>query len=1244
MRRRLGWVALAALPALGLVSCAGNMSIIRPGGLVESHATAADSLNRAVLLGPDSATVAAGARARAAALAVADSTRADSARADSAHLAADTTHTAHRTRVETASGRAAKQAKPSAPPPLDISAANVTGSHGPTGDVVMLNGDVRITRGHTVITADNGRYDKAAGMLYLDDHVELVDSTTTVNCDHASYSEKLDILWLVGDVVVVDRDAVLRAPSGSYDRRTGRAVLNERVEAMDKKQRVSATDVVYWRDRQLLQARGHVQAEDLDNKLILRADSVDYDRVTKDATAIGHPELEARDDQGHSGFLRARRLLLNTDTRVARALDSVTVVRDTLQARADSALFDDQADRGWMLGHPRAWDGETVVTGDTLEVWSQKRQIQRFVVRRNALIDYVGRHADNLGEASKLSGNRVDVFFTKDVVDSLMAMGGARNEYQGVARAGKTPEANSTHGDSITIYFRDRKIDRARVLGNASGQFRFAVTAGDTNAAKNERVDYDAPRIEYRVPEHTIVLEPRAHLLYKELELKAGRVEFDSERQTLVAVGQPALADKGDKVTGNMMTYDIDSQSGTIYKAETEYEKGVYRGEQIRKVGDDILNVHNGSYTTCDLDDPHYHFSSHSMKIYLNDKLVAKPIVFYVKDVPLFALPFYVFPIKPGRHSGFLFPQVEFGFNTATGQFIRNLGYYWAPNDYWDATLSGDYYRDDPSWVLRFESLYKLLYRFDGDVRGSWVRDERLQHEEWNFDGNHQQELSPRTRLVAGGTFVSSRDYQRSSQYSQFLGQRLDRFLISKLAISHNADWASISAFMDRRQDLDASQTITYANGFAGITPPPIGTKALSPDLTESTPSLSVSFPTRAIGSYSALKGSPLRNALRSMYLSMDASFLRYREVTSQVIGYAPYNPDPVTTDSTTVLGKSTYDRAGAEANVSLSDSRRMFGWINLAPRISSSMAVFDHDNYGNKVVPGAVWNASISTSTTFYGTFKTHVGPLQGLRHVVYPSIGYSYSPGFPSLENRFTPFGSIALSGSRFSRMGFSLDQRLQAKVRHGDQIERLDNLISWTLSSGYDFLWRQEGLQHPLSPIGSSLRVQPPGIAAADLSWTTDVYSQRPVRNLGFNATLAVTGRLHSASSEPQLPLNGQLQYAPTDFTSPWSLGLAYSYSGGYSTPSWSSTQSVNLVASTSVSSAWRLDYLAAYDINNRLLLSQRFGVSRDLHCWFVTFSRSFIFNGEASYYLRFGIKEQRDLFYERGTRVQSLGGIQ
>src|SRR5438445_7952373 len=55
---------------------------------------------------------------------------------------------------------------------------------------------------------------------------------------------------------------------------------------------------------------------------------------------------------------------------------------------------------------------------------------------------------------------------------------------------------------------------------------------------------------------------------------------------------------------------------------------------------------------------------------------------------------------------------------------------------------------------------------------------------------------------------------------------------------------------------------------------------------------------------------------------------------------------------------------------------------------------------------------------------------------------------------------------------RSSFSLDQRLQVKVRRRGQIQRLDNLVSFTTGGSYNFLWRELGLEHPFSTLGSSM----------------------------------------------------------------------------------------------------------------------------------------------------------------------------
>lgn len=1163
--------------------------------------------------------------------------------------------------LASAAGPAAR-AQPAAPePPLNVSADRVSGGRTEEGDVVYLEGNLRVTRGRAVLTADAGRYLRGEGLLFLDGRVRVVDSTLTVTCDHARYSEALDVLDLEGDVVLVDREATLRAPRGRYDRARGVAELEGGFEGVDGRQRLTGDRAVYVRDSSLVRARGNCRGTDEENRLELAAAAIDYDRTSAEARAWGDPSLRSTDDRGRATVIRALRLQLNTETRVAEAIDSVTVESDSLRGRADAALFDDRAGRGWLFGSPRLWDDQTVMTGDTLEVFSERRELKRLVVRGAATMDYRGARPETIGEASLLTGRRADIWFTGDAIDSLVAVGDARNLYRGAPRPGRTAERNQAQGDTITVFFKDRKIDRARVVGSAKGEYRLAVAEDDTVAAKREVVTYEGARITYVVPKSRIVLDRGAGLRYRDLELQARRVEYDVEAQTLVAEGDPELVEKGDKVEGHLMTYDMSTQVGTIYRATTAYERGLYHGDRIRKVSESELDVLHGSYSTCDHEAPHYHFSARWMKIYLKDKLVAKPVVFYVRNVPLLALPFWVFPIKPGRHSGFLFPQFEFGLNNRSGQFLRNAGYYWAPNDYFDVTFSGDYYRAEPSWVLRAEGLYKLLYVLDGNFRGSWARNENTRREDWDFVASHQQELSPRSRLTANANFVSSRDYGTSDLFGRPLSQRVNRFLRSSAAFSHAAEWGSFSAYVDRSQDLDADRSIADPDGRGPLQGPAPGRVASQASLTENLPSLSVSFPTRTIGSLPLVRGTPLEKGLATTYLGLGSRFVATREKRAFVAGREYFTNALGAPDSTTVLGERIGERWGIANTVSLSDQRRAFGWLNVGPQLDANAVVFDFDALGNRVVPAATWSARANASTSLYGTFRPPIPGLAGLRHVLTPRAAYAYSPEFRGLtyldsngvrRQRFTGFGGIGVSGFRQSFVSFALDQRLQVKVRDRDKIRRLDNLLSLTTSGSYDFLWRERGAKRGLSPLSWSLFLQPPGLLSASASWTTDFHEGRPLRNLGFNTGLALARRpgadrtSASGGAAPDLPLEGRQPGEPeAGFDEDWSLSAAYSYSGGYGFGgAWTSTQTLNSILRWQFSPRWSLEYSATADLIQRELRVQRFGVNRDLHCWTVSFSRSFVQGGEAEYYFRLGVKDLREVFYERGTRTGSIGGIQ
>ncbi len=1146
---------------------------------------------------------------------------------------------------------------PSSSTPLDISADRMTGSHGPEGDEVQLDGNVRIIRGRAVITAEHGRYLRNAGMLHLERNVRLVDSTTTVTCDKASYAEFTDILHLEGHVHVVDREATLDAPWATYDRREGRIDLHGGARARDQRQQMEADSVTYHRDDQVLEARGNVRGVDEENRLHLTAGAVDYDRTTSVAEAWRDPLLISREEKGPPTHIRARLLRINTESRLAEAIDSVRVERDTMHASADYGQFDDPNDYGLMTGHPRAWDDETEVSGDTLEFWTDDNRLNRVVVIGNADVGYRGMREQNRDEQNRLVGDRVDVFFTDNEIDSLVATGKAGNQYQAVPKEGKTPESNQAQGDTITVFFTDRKVTRAVIEGNASGEYRFAVDPSDTAAVSAERVVYRAPRIEYQVAEDRIVLDREAQVNYRDLELKSQRVVFDVGEEALTAEGQPELMDRGERVVGKLMTYDLESRVGNIYEAETQYETGLYHGRQIRKVNENELQVARGSYSTCDQVDAHYHFAARRMKIYLKDKVVAKPIVLYVKNVPLLALPFWVFPVRPGRHSGVLIPRFELGFNREAGQFIRNVGYYWAANDYMDFTLAGDYYQAEPSWVLRADMVYKLLYVLDGEINTSYARNEGAGEENWDLDAYHTQELTPNTRLAARGSYVSSREYSQSNLYGRPLSQRLNRFLTSNIAISHTAAWAAFNGVVDRRQDLDAADGLDDPDGDGPQSGPPVGSLAPLPSLTASLPSITLSFPTRALGSIGMLRGTPLETTLANVYLSLSSRYLYYQEERAFVEQRVLSTPNPGEAsieDSILVIGERRTVRNGFQTDISVSDARRALGWINLRPILNSTVAVFDHDVEGNKNVPAGVWSAGLAASTTFYGTFAPGIGALEGVRHVVFPSVSMTYSPEFPGLVaqdsagnpiDRFESFGSIGISGFKQFRMNMALEQRLQVKVRRKNEIQRLDNLLSWTMGANYNFLWREQNQVHPLSTIGSAVTLTPPRFVNATFSWVTDVYNPKPLRTFNYNLGMNLSSTdARNYFAAPDLALDRNARKVQP-FTDQWNVAFAFSYAGGYAFDGrWLASRNANLVTSYQMSPAWSVEYSAAYDVTNRRMGTQRFSLVRDLHCWQASFTRTFMVGGEDEYYFKIGVKEQPEIYIDRGTRAISIGGIQ
>ncbi|MDQ6890787.1 MAG: LPS-assembly protein LptD, partial [Bacteroidota bacterium] len=227
------------------------------------------------------------------------------------------------------------------------------------------------------------------------------------------------------------------------------------------------------------------------------------------------------------------------------------------------------------------------------------------------------------------------------------------------------------------------------------------------------------------VPGKTVTLYGKtATTNYKDNELTAPVISFDQASGDIIAsikrdstgkviafpnYKQADFTSKSDSIRFNMksgkgLTKSTYTQQGEMY---------VY-GDVIKKIDNNVFYALRGRFTTCDLDTPHFAFISNKIKFINNKVAITGPVHPEFEGVPIpIYLPFGIYPLSQGRHSGFLSPN--FTSSQQLGLGLEGLGYYKVISDYWDFIVRTNIYSYG-GWTLNVSPHYTKRYRYTGSL------------------------------------------------------------------------------------------------------------------------------------------------------------------------------------------------------------------------------------------------------------------------------------------------------------------------------------------------------------------------------------------------------------------------------------------------------------------------------------------------------------------------------------------------
>jgi lipopolysaccharide assembly outer membrane protein LptD (OstA) len=760
-----------------------------------------------------------------------------------------------------------------------------------------------------------------------------------------------------------------------------------------------------------------------------------------------------------------------------------------------------------------------------------------------------------------------------------------------------------------------------------------------------------------------VYLVKDAIVTYGDITLKADSIELNMETGLVYAIGRkdstgkivgsPDFKQGSEQFKSKELTYNFKTKKGLIKNIMTEQEQGYLHSAVSKKMDDGTININKSTFSTCDLEHPHFSVNFKKAKVVPGKKIISGPAYLVLEDIPLpIMLPFGYFPVQKNRSSGLILPK--YGESQQLGYSLRDGGYYLVFNDYVDLSTTGTLYTNG-TWMVNASSRYLRQYKYSGNFSFSYASNV-IGHKglpDYNKSSNYrigltynQNEKSmPGSRLSASVN-MSSSGFDKNNSYT--VNEHINSQRQSSVSYSRN--W--LGTPYNLSASLNHSQNVRNKTISLNLPKVNFNIARLYPLKKKNDPGVSKWYQELTF-SYSA--------SVDNQINTMDSLFFK-KEMWREM-------------------------RNGFKHELPVSFQLRPFRNFSISPQIMYSGVLYTqkiekkwvedyYDSNLNKIVPtvindtlrGAFYGQSVnpSISASFnpqlfgYYQFKEPKGRLQQVRHIIRPSVSFNYVPVLKGLttsmykqvqvdtlgnmreysifENNI--FGTPSLS-SKSGGLAFSLVNILEAKIFEKNDTtgkpKKVKLIENFTLNTSYNIFadslrWAPlsmnfrtilfenlnfaanssftfYGMNTKGTPVNKSYYSQTKKLMrmttlSATLDFDLGQFLKGKEKKKAKSNTPDYGSESKSASDVVTPTVTGGLPLDPfgyVEFDVPWNLRVAYNFYYTKSTFTPTISQTLALSGDVSVTKKTKLTFTSGYDIARKQITMTSVGITRDLHCW-------------------------------------------
>nr|WP_249665316.1 putative LPS assembly protein LptD [Mucilaginibacter sp. Bleaf8] len=607
---------------------------------------------------------------------------------------------------------------------------------------------------------------------------------------------------------------------------------------------------------------------------------------------------------------------------------------------------------------------------------------------------------------------------------------------------------------------KDKKVLKP-VLKNRKGKAAPQTAVNDTTPKKKEGLQSEVKGVAddstYTDAENNILYYfGRARVTYEDFELDADYIRVDYKKHLIFAsgrvdpkthryVGKP-IAKQGSQspIMADSMYYNYQTKRAKSFNTSTEQDGNYITGGQAKKLNETEVAYRNILFSTCNLPYPETHFGVVITKgIGEKRRIISGPAYLEIEGIPLpIGVPFGFFPKPEQRASGVILPS--FGEDAKLGFYLRNFGYYFGINDNIDLTTQATIYSKG-AYEINAISRYLKRYNYQGSFAFNYgSHNYGLEGDPAQKDFNIQWQHSQDANAHPGSTFSASVNvatgtfYQNNPATTGYNLQSLTRNNLSS-SIAYGRTFNVGTTTMNFTASAEHRQDITNKTVSLQLPVFTLSASSFSP------------FDSRdRLGEQKWYEKITLGYTLRGTNTLTDikeSELFKSNTLTKRLQNGFEHNI-PVSVNFN-LLKYFNFNAGGTYREVWYFQSRRQFfdrGSIRNTPKlITDTVAGFTR---------GSQYNLSTGINTKVYNTIAFKHGNLKAIRHVMTPSLSFSYTPDFgdprygyyrtvtsdavvpyPVTSSTYSIFDGSPFGGpsrGKSAGIGLTVDNTIEAKLK--------------------------------------------------------------------------------------------------------------------------------------------------------------------------------------------------------------------